>query len=137
MKVKQGEKFSLFGLLFGVTVLAMQKVPNAQNVILAYWLYTCTVTLLWQKCIMCFKYFFTDMRKGNCYSTYYTTTGPGPNQYICENPLSRNLTRNQCCCTVIGKAWNAPCEPCPEANTGMASLSLWCHLRSSGVIYCL
>ncbi|XP_078313226.1 fibrillin-1-like [Crassostrea virginica] len=58
-----------------------------------------------------------DMRKGNCYSTYYTTTGPGPHQYICENPLSRNLTRNQCCCTVIGKAWNSPCEPCPEANT--------------------
>lgn len=58
-----------------------------------------------------------DMRKGNCYSTYYTTTGSRPPQYICENPLSRNLTRKQCCCTVIGKAWNSPCQPCPESDT--------------------
>uniref|UniRef100_K1QGP6 Fibrillin-2 n=1 Tax=Magallana gigas TaxID=29159 RepID=K1QGP6_MAGGI len=66
-----------------------------------------------------------DMRKGNCYSTYYTTTGSRPPQYICENPLSGNLTRKQCCCTVIGKAWNSPCQPCPESDTDIDECALF------------
>ncbi|KAK3098432.1 hypothetical protein FSP39_019409 [Pinctada imbricata] len=57
-----------------------------------------------------------DMRKGNCYASYYTTRQP-PYQAICSNVLSRNLTQRQCCCSTIGKAWNNPCEPCPRRNT--------------------
>ncbi|XP_071115970.1 fibrillin-2-like [Haliotis cracherodii] len=56
-----------------------------------------------------------DMRKGNCYMEYLNTTRP-PYQVICEKPMSKQLTKRQCCCT-IGAAWNGPCEPCPLRNT--------------------
>ncbi|XP_041363896.1 fibrillin-2-like [Gigantopelta aegis] len=56
-----------------------------------------------------------DMRKGNCYMEYLNSTRP-PYEIICEQPLTRQLTKRQCCCT-IGRAWNGPCEPCPIPNT--------------------
>ncbi|XP_052832468.1 fibrillin-2, partial [Octopus bimaculoides] len=56
-----------------------------------------------------------DMRKGNCYSTYYKST-TWPHELICENELSGNLTKMMCCCSVA-KAWNTPCEACPERHT--------------------
>ncbi|CAI9740245.1 fibrillin-2-like, isoform X2 [Octopus vulgaris] len=56
-----------------------------------------------------------DMRKGNCYSTYYKSTS-WPHDLICENELSGNLTKMMCCCSVA-KAWNTPCEACPERHT--------------------
>ncbi|KAL5004007.1 hypothetical protein ScPMuIL_017463 [Solemya velum] len=56
-----------------------------------------------------------DMRKASCYAVYYNTTRP-PYQLICQNPLSFNATRRSCCCTV-GRAWNDPCEACPDVGT--------------------
>lgn len=58
-----------------------------------------------------------DMRKGNCYSTFYKQSRP-PFQVVCESPLSSNVTQKMCCCSSLGKAWNSPCEACPEAGSG-------------------
>jgi hypothetical protein len=57
------------------------------------------------------------MRKGNCYSTFYQQLRP-PYLDVCESPLSSNVTKKMCCCSSLGKAWNSPCEACPEAGSG-------------------
>ncbi|XP_060068909.1 fibrillin-2-like [Ylistrum balloti] len=57
-----------------------------------------------------------DMRKGDCFPTYYTTTQP-PFTLVCENPIAYNITRVDCCCSIIGQAWGQPCETCPEKRT--------------------
>ncbi|CAC5378602.1 FBN2_3 [Mytilus coruscus] len=58
-----------------------------------------------------------DMRKGNCYSSYFTQRRR-PYQLVCESPLSSNVTKKMCCCSSLGKAWNSPCEVCPDAGSG-------------------
>ncbi|XP_055956124.1 fibrillin-2 [Patella vulgata] len=56
-----------------------------------------------------------DMRKESCFLEYLNTTRR-PFRSICENPVSSNLTKRQCCCTV-GAAWGVNCETCPRERS--------------------
>ena len=59
------------------------------------------------------------MRKSLCFSRAYNTTRRPP-QLICEQPFKINETKAMCCCSVVGRAWGDPCEPCPAHKTGMS-----------------
>ncbi|ESO94529.1 hypothetical protein LOTGIDRAFT_232356 [Lottia gigantea] len=56
-----------------------------------------------------------DMRKEGCFMEYLNTTRR-PYRTICENQISSNLTKRQCCCTV-GAAWGNRCEICPRERS--------------------
>ncbi|GBP21743.1 Fibrillin-2 [Eumeta japonica] len=51
-----------------------------------------------------------DVRQRQCYMDYDSETGK------CTTPAGVPQTRYLCCCSV-GRAWGAPCEPCPDKQS--------------------
>uniref|UniRef100_A0A3P8Y7W9 Latent-transforming growth factor beta-binding protein 1 n=1 Tax=Esox lucius TaxID=8010 RepID=A0A3P8Y7W9_ESOLU len=47
--------------------------------------------------------------KGQCYRILTSGSGPGS----CSVPILRNITKQICCCSRVGKAWGKTCERCP------------------------
>lgn len=56
---------------------------------------------------------------------------------LCENVLSRNITKQECCCTV-GAGWGDNCEihPCPIKGQGTAEY-IWLALVGLDFIHLL
>ncbi len=40
------------------------------------------------------------------------------NQGSCSLHILRNITKQICCCSRVGKAWGKKCEPCPYFGSG-------------------
>lgn len=61
--------------------------------------------------------------KGQCYRVLGPALGPalGPGP-ACSLPILRNITRQICCCSRVGKAWGAGCLRCPYFGSGESSL---------------
>ncbi|KAM6959295.1 latent-transforming growth factor beta-binding protein 4 [Aplochiton taeniatus] len=47
--------------------------------------------------------------KGQC----YRVLGSGQGQGSCSLPILRNITKQICCCSRVGKAWGTDCQRCP------------------------
>uniref|UniRef100_A0A8C7VV33 Latent-transforming growth factor beta-binding protein 1 n=1 Tax=Oncorhynchus mykiss TaxID=8022 RepID=A0A8C7VV33_ONCMY len=47
--------------------------------------------------------------KGQCYRILNSASGRGS----CSVPILRNITKQICCCSRVGKAWGKNCERCP------------------------
>ncbi|CAG6008643.1 unnamed protein product, partial [Menidia menidia] len=52
--------------------------------------------------------------KGQCYRVLEAGQGPSS----CSMPIPRNITRQICCCSRVGKAWGAHCQRCPYFGSG-------------------
>ena len=52
--------------------------------------------------------------KGQC----YRVLGPGTGPSSCSLPILKNITKQICCCSHVGKAWGADCQHCPYFASG-------------------
>ena len=52
--------------------------------------------------------------KGQC----YRVLGPGNGAQSCSLPILKNITKQICCCSRVGKAWGANCQRCPYFASG-------------------
>lgn len=52
--------------------------------------------------------------KGQCYRILNSGSGRGS----CSVPILRNITKQICCCSRVGKAWGKNCERCPYFGSG-------------------
>ncbi|KAK0148072.1 Latent-transforming growth factor beta-binding protein 4 [Merluccius polli] len=46
-------------------------------------------------------------------SQCYRVLGPGSGPSSCSLPILKNITKQICCCSRVGKAWGADCQRCP------------------------
>ncbi|CAL8363253.1 unnamed protein product [Merluccius merluccius] len=46
-------------------------------------------------------------------SQCYRVLGPGSGPSSCSLPILKNITKQICCCSRVGKAWGANCQRCP------------------------
>lgn len=52
--------------------------------------------------------------KGQCFRVLGSGQGPSS----CSLPILRNITKQICCCSRVGKAWGADCQRCPYFGSG-------------------
>lgn len=52
--------------------------------------------------------------KGQCYRVLGSGQGPSS----CSLPILRNITKQICCCSRVGKAWGSDCQRCPYFGSG-------------------
>lgn len=43
---------------------------------------------------------------------------PGPSASSCSLPILKNITKQICCCSRVGKAWGPACQRCPYFASG-------------------
>ena len=55
--------------------------------------------------------------KGQCYRVLESGVGPSS----CSMPIVRNITKQICCCSRVGKAWGPDCQRCPYFGSGGSS----------------
>lgn len=53
--------------------------------------------------------------KGQCHRVLGSGLGPSS----CSLPILRNITKQICCCSRVGKAWGANCQRCPYFGSGL------------------
>uniref|UniRef100_A0AAY4D5I1 Latent-transforming growth factor beta-binding protein 2 n=1 Tax=Denticeps clupeoides TaxID=299321 RepID=A0AAY4D5I1_9TELE len=44
---------------------------------------------------------------------------------VCSLPILKNITKQICCCSRVGKAWGRKCETCPFFGSGMLFIGWW------------
>lgn len=54
--------------------------------------------------------------KGQCYRILGSGQGPSS----CSLPILRNITKQICCCSRVGKAWGSDCQRCPYFGSGQS-----------------
>uniref|UniRef100_A0A673Y713 Latent-transforming growth factor beta-binding protein 1 n=1 Tax=Salmo trutta TaxID=8032 RepID=A0A673Y713_SALTR len=58
---------------------------------------------------ICISHKVISEDKNQCYRILNSGSGPGS----CSVPILRNITKQICCCSRVGKAWGKNCERCP------------------------
>ncbi|XP_014915221.1 latent-transforming growth factor beta-binding protein 2 isoform X6 [Poecilia latipinna] len=58
---------------------------------------------------ICISQSVISEEKGQCYRVLGSSRGP----YTCSLPIVRNITKQICCCSRVGKAWGPDCVRCP------------------------
>nr|XP_020478341.1 latent-transforming growth factor beta-binding protein 4 [Monopterus albus] len=58
---------------------------------------------------ICISQSVISEEKGQCYRILESGRGPSS----CSLPILRNITKQICCCSRVGKAWGTDCERCP------------------------
>ncbi|XP_061136255.1 latent-transforming growth factor beta-binding protein 4-like [Syngnathus typhle] len=59
---------------------------------------------------LCISHRVISEEKGQCHRVL--GSGPGPSS--CSLPILRNITKQICCCSRVGKAWGPDCQRCPH-----------------------
>ena len=54
------------------------------------------------------------MRQQQCFMEVEGETTSNP---VCKGQFSKNVTRNDCCCTGVGAAYGSECRLCPKSKT--------------------
>ncbi|MEE6491205.1 hypothetical protein FKM82_016127 [Ascaphus truei] len=81
----------------------------------------CTNTRGSYSCI-CKTGYLLDSSRSSCISHHVISEAKGPCFRIlrdggCSLPILRNITKQICCCSRVGKAWGKACERCPPFGT--------------------
>uniref|UniRef100_A0A672YAX8 Latent-transforming growth factor beta-binding protein 4 n=1 Tax=Sphaeramia orbicularis TaxID=375764 RepID=A0A672YAX8_9TELE len=58
---------------------------------------------------ICISHSVISEEKGQCYRVLGSGLGPSS----CSLPILRNITKQICCCSRVGKAWGPDCQRCP------------------------
>ncbi|XP_041851122.1 latent-transforming growth factor beta-binding protein 1 isoform X2 [Melanotaenia boesemani] len=58
---------------------------------------------------ICISHNVISEDKGQCYRVLESGLGPSS----CSMPIVRNITKQICCCSRVGKAWGPDCQRCP------------------------
>ncbi|XP_077398239.1 latent-transforming growth factor beta-binding protein 4 isoform X2 [Festucalex cinctus] len=58
---------------------------------------------------LCISQSVISEEKGQCYRVLGSGLGPSS----CSLPILRNITKQICCCSRVGKAWGPQCQRCP------------------------
>ncbi|KAM8769180.1 latent-transforming growth factor beta-binding protein 4 isoform 2-T2 [Acanthopagrus schlegelii] len=58
---------------------------------------------------ICISQSVISEEKGQCYRVLGSGQGPSS----CSLPILRNITKQICCCSRVGKAWGTDCQRCP------------------------
>ncbi|XP_038548862.1 latent-transforming growth factor beta-binding protein 2-like isoform X4 [Micropterus salmoides] len=58
---------------------------------------------------ICISQSVISQEKGQC----HRVLGPGRGPASCSLPILRNITKQICCCSRVGKAWGPDCQRCP------------------------
>ncbi|KAM6933363.1 latent-transforming growth factor beta-binding protein 4 [Xenentodon cancila] len=58
---------------------------------------------------ICISHTVISEEKGQC----YRILGSGLSPSSCSMPILRNITKQICCCSRVGKAWGPDCQRCP------------------------
>ncbi|XP_034021316.1 LOW QUALITY PROTEIN: latent-transforming growth factor beta-binding protein 4-like, partial [Thalassophryne amazonica] len=58
---------------------------------------------------ICISQSVISQEKSQC----YRVLGPGQGPSSCSLPILRNITKQICCCSRVGKAWGPNCQRCP------------------------
>nr|XP_057935549.1 latent-transforming growth factor beta-binding protein 4 isoform X3 [Doryrhamphus excisus] len=58
---------------------------------------------------LCISQSVISEEKGQCYRVLGSGLGPSS----CSLPILRNITKQICCCSRVGKAWGPDCQRCP------------------------
>uniref|UniRef100_A0A3Q2FTM8 Latent-transforming growth factor beta-binding protein 1-like n=1 Tax=Cyprinodon variegatus TaxID=28743 RepID=A0A3Q2FTM8_CYPVA len=58
---------------------------------------------------ICISQSVISEEKGQCYRVVGAGLGPSS----CSLPIARNITKQICCCSRVGKAWGPDCQRCP------------------------
>uniref|UniRef100_A0A3B5B9M9 Latent-transforming growth factor beta-binding protein 1 n=1 Tax=Stegastes partitus TaxID=144197 RepID=A0A3B5B9M9_9TELE len=58
---------------------------------------------------LCISHSVISEEKGQCYRVLGSGLGPSS----CSLPILRNITKQICCCSRVGKAWGPDCQRCP------------------------
>ncbi|XP_072345995.1 latent-transforming growth factor beta-binding protein 4 isoform X2 [Scyliorhinus torazame] len=71
---------------------------------------------------VCSRGFVQDTSKSRCISQQVISLTKGPCYRIwrsgtCSLPVVRNITKQICCCSRVGKAWGPDCQKCPSPLT--------------------
>ncbi|XP_069063305.1 latent-transforming growth factor beta-binding protein 4 isoform X2 [Pleurodeles waltl] len=77
----------------------------------------CTNTRGSYSCL-CKAGYLLDSSRSSCISQHVISEAKGPCYRIlreggCSLPILRNITKQICCCSRVGKAWGKSCERCP------------------------
>uniref|UniRef100_A0A3Q2E326 Latent-transforming growth factor beta-binding protein 1-like n=1 Tax=Cyprinodon variegatus TaxID=28743 RepID=A0A3Q2E326_CYPVA len=73
--------------------------------------------------------------KGQCYRVVGAGLGPSS----CSLPIARNITKQICCCSRVGKAWGPDCQRCPYFGSGgfvFFSSSSYCSVQPRFLSFC-
>uniref|UniRef100_A0ABM5ERY2 Latent-transforming growth factor beta-binding protein 4 isoform X2 n=1 Tax=Pogona vitticeps TaxID=103695 RepID=A0ABM5ERY2_9SAUR len=67
---------------------------------------------------VCHEGFILDSSRSSCISHHVISEAKGPCFRVlreggCSLPILRNITKQICCCSRVGKAWGHGCERCP------------------------
>ncbi|KAM4605849.1 latent-transforming growth factor beta-binding protein 4 [Discoglossus pictus] len=81
----------------------------------------CTNTRGSYSCV-CRTGYLLDSSRSSCISDHVISETKGPCFRIlreggCSLPILRNITKQICCCSRVGKAWGKACERCPPFGT--------------------
>ncbi|KAM4696305.1 latent-transforming growth factor beta-binding protein 4 [Rhinophrynus dorsalis] len=81
----------------------------------------CTNTRGSFSCV-CREGYLLDSSRSSCISHHVISEAKGPCFRIlrdggCSLPILRNITKQICCCSRVGKAWGKGCESCPPFGT--------------------
>ncbi|XP_053329536.1 latent-transforming growth factor beta-binding protein 4 [Spea bombifrons] len=71
---------------------------------------------------VCREGYLLDSSRSSCISDHVISEAKGPCFRIlrdggCSLPILRNITKQICCCSRVGKAWGRGCERCPPFGT--------------------
>ncbi|XP_068106903.1 latent-transforming growth factor beta-binding protein 4 isoform X2 [Hyperolius riggenbachi] len=71
---------------------------------------------------LCKEGYLLDSSRSSCISHHVISEAKGPCFRIlrdggCSLPILRNITKQICCCSRVGKAWGKSCESCPPFGT--------------------
>ncbi|XP_044161099.1 latent-transforming growth factor beta-binding protein 4 isoform X1 [Bufo gargarizans] len=71
---------------------------------------------------VCKEGYLLDSSRSSCISHHVISEAKGPCFRIlrdggCSLPILRNITKQICCCSRVGKAWGKGCESCPPFGT--------------------
>ncbi|XP_056396725.1 latent-transforming growth factor beta-binding protein 4 isoform X2 [Hyla sarda] len=71
---------------------------------------------------LCKEGYLLDSSRSSCISHHVISEAKGPCFRIlrdggCSLPILRNITKQICCCSRVGKAWGKGCESCPPFGT--------------------
>ncbi|XP_077174843.1 latent-transforming growth factor beta-binding protein 4 isoform X2 [Paroedura picta] len=71
---------------------------------------------------VCHEGFLLDSSRSSCISHHVISEAKGPCFRVlreggCSLPILRNITKQICCCSRVGKAWGHGCEGCPPFSS--------------------
>uniref|UniRef100_A0A8C4YIR6 Latent-transforming growth factor beta-binding protein 1 n=1 Tax=Gopherus evgoodei TaxID=1825980 RepID=A0A8C4YIR6_9SAUR len=72
---------------------------------------------------LCHTGYILDSSRSSCISHHVISEAKGPCYRVlrdstCSLPTLRNITKQICCCSRVGKAWGWGCERCPHFGSG-------------------